>query len=485
MDNQSQNCKVHKDNPSVVFCKRCNSFICRSCIIELAGKKLCKLCYDQSIIKKYIKKNQIKKFEWKNCFKSISLDSNYCEFCGKLNVKKNRKAVRLKKDNSEDSKIIKVNKQYDRDLFFDFIKFILLFGIILFLLFTVLVQKISSITDYSAIAQILFCILAGVLTLGLCILMIRIKIRMKVALIAFIIALPFTYSVASYFESSRIKSIDKEFHLGLSHFKNGNWIIAKANFETIVKKTNNYKFAKSMLDSTNTIIAQIKSDSLMQISEQAMKNQEYFSALDNAYSASEITPYNNKIYDLYYQACTRIMPLAQQDYWKKDYDSSMKLANKSLEFLNKIKNKNYPNLSQKIRQAEKIAISSKSKKQEIEKSEMEKRQRRLTRAKAQEYANELASINEGKDMAVAFNLITAQGKREKIGWMLQMDLKSILEQFKYYGYHIRGGTKVELYDKILYQVDCFKDDNKNYFAYIKSNLACDRWLVTGVYYRGR
>lgn len=85
-------------------------------------------------------------------------------------------------------------------------------------------------------------------------------------------------------------------------------------------------------------------------------------------------------------------------------------------------------------------------------------------------------------MAAAFSILAVQGKKDDIGWILQVDLTYILKEFGYNGYTVTSGTKIELYDRIVYQAECTKN-NKYYFAYLRSNLGYDRWSVTGVYRR--
>ena len=53
MDNVKPNqksCIHHPNNIGIVFCKGCNGYICRNDIIEINGKKRCKVCYERRII---------------------------------------------------------------------------------------------------------------------------------------------------------------------------------------------------------------------------------------------------------------------------------------------------------------------------------------------------------------------------------------------------------------------------------------------------
>ena len=43
--NKSKVCINHPQNVGVVYCKKCNGYICKDCILNINGKRICKSCY--------------------------------------------------------------------------------------------------------------------------------------------------------------------------------------------------------------------------------------------------------------------------------------------------------------------------------------------------------------------------------------------------------------------------------------------------------
>jgi len=50
----NKTCLYHPDQPGVAFCKRCNGYICKKCIIIINGNRKCKKCYEDLIVSKRV-----------------------------------------------------------------------------------------------------------------------------------------------------------------------------------------------------------------------------------------------------------------------------------------------------------------------------------------------------------------------------------------------------------------------------------------------
>lgn len=75
MNQPIHNCILHKENQAVAFCKRCNLYICKDCIVHIEGKKWCKKCYED------FKKSSEQNHPRKCIYHPDSLGISYCKKC--------------------------------------------------------------------------------------------------------------------------------------------------------------------------------------------------------------------------------------------------------------------------------------------------------------------------------------------------------------------------------------------------------------------
>jgi len=342
-----------------------------------------------------------------------------------------------------------------------------------------------------------------------------------------------TFSISAFKEKGRIIKLERSYQDGTASMNSKDWRAAISSFGYVSSNSKNFKNVASLLDSSQSILNHLVADSSLQAAKNMIAKYSFYDAISAIDKAKSLMGNDPKVNNAYYLASTGLLIKAEQEYRKEKYENAVNYAKQSLKQMTDLPKNSFRNLSDNIKKANDISnkaqskltqirkaeqrkrqkelaaflgssnkfykssfrslsnnikkandISNKtqSKLAQIRKAEQRKRQKKLAAQQARERALEAAAVEKGREMAAAFSILAVQGKKDNIGWSLQYDLTNTLSEFGYYGYTVYGGTKIELYDGIIYQAECTKN-NKYYYAYMKSNLAYDRWWVTGVYIR--
>ena len=262
------------------------------------------------------------------------------------------------------------------------------------------------------------------------------------------------------------------YHEGILNVKNENWKNANILFNALKnEKALNYKDTRNLLNLAKNKVNKIKADSCIESAKKYINTKNFKNAFELLDEARALVDSINikELEDLYTRIIVNSLSFAQKKYKKKDYESAKSNAKTCLTYLNKIPFKDDLFKTKQVKIAESII------------NKCTEGIYRFNKFESVSTDNDILPNNDvnGRDMALAFNLLKINGKTSKIGWMLKVDIKNILEQFGYYNYTILGGTKIELYDQIVYQAEGYKN-NKQYYIYLNSNLSYNQWSVTGI-----
>lgn len=362
----------------------------------------------------------------------------------------------------------------------------IIIALISFIFFSIILKLISAKLNYSKFSIVILAVISIAFAVIILLFIAKnfraIKAKSAFQLLSALCIIFFIFSISAFRENGRILKLENSYQAGITSMNLSDWKAAISSFDYVVRNSKNFKNVTFLLDSSQFILNNLIADSCLQVAKNLIAKSSFSDAISAIDKAKSLIGNENKINNAYYLASTSLLVKAEEEYRVKEYENAVNHSNLSLKYMTELPQSGFNNLSHNINKATNISSKAQSKLDQIKKEQERERQKQLEIKQARDRALEAARIEEGRKMAAAFNILAFKGKKDKIGWTLCVDLTNILKQFNYNGYTVTGGTKIELYDGIIYQAECTKN-NDYYYAYLKSNLAFDRWTVTGVYRR--
>lgn len=494
-------CKNHPEQPSIGFCRKCQSHICEKCVIVVEGKKRCLICYEKEVAQHMTEIQKITKLKCEYCGNQNDIDSKFCNKCGS----ELKSLVRETKDTEQQPEKTSLStstdnhfSQQEQDLsappkksttkssITSLLKVSIITTLVSFIIFSFLIEIISAALNYSKTLILTLTFMALTFAVIVVVFIVNnLKAIKTKPILQFLIALCLIFSVfaiSAFREKSRIIKLEQSFQRGRAAMNSKDWRVAISSLGYVANNSKSFKNVESLLDSSQSILDHLVADSCLQVAQNMISKSSFGDAVAAIDKAKSLVGNEHKVNNAYYLASRGLLAKAEEEYKKKNYENAFNYAKQSINQMTNLPKNIFKSLPLNIDKANDISSKSQLKLDQIKKEEEKKRQKELAIQRARESALEAASVEEGREMAVAFRILAGQGKKDDIGFVLRLDLTNILKEFGYTGYTVTGGTKVELYDGIVYQVECTKN-SKYYYAYLKSNLSYDRWLVTGIYRR--
>lgn len=343
--NNANKCINHPNKPGIAFCRKCGGHLCQECMITKDNKKYCKLCYDKSVHDRVTRMQNSGKILCDYCGREIEENSRSCQWCGAILSIKQHDFTNMNEENVETTHEIAVaeNEQIsaphiNRSKSLLNINFIWTLITIIALFTVSLLLFIDSITVFLSFSKLLY--IAFTITFSIIIIIGSYYLNNRIRknspklisqTVIILIAISITCTIFSVLQVKKISITEQHLNQGLILLKSRQFQDALSAFDKANKSISGYKDINQLIIETKNNIVQSTVDSCLNIAEIRIIEKKIDEAISLIDHAITLAGITQKISNSYVKLIPVLSNDAKSFFDKDDFYPAMWNAQKVIQ----------------------------------------------------------------------------------------------------------------------------------------------------------